>query len=110
MTREEFKNRLKEINAAIVNEIMAGNYEIEKTDKYTINISLKNIDFEICLWIGAADNNFRQYNYENYGTTLIEFTSKEKTILHKRFSKIKKESYREKRKKELLKELEQLNK
>ena len=112
MTPQEFKDHVKQLNTVIIDDIMAKKYEIKEFGKYTVTIHLSQYDIHLTLWVGNSYEYLCFYDGAGYSslTKLFKFSEKQKKILHKRFNSMVKESYNKKRKAELLKELEELEK
>ena len=81
MKTEDLKDRIKELNDYFVNKLVNGEYEVEKSDKYTVMVNIDGYRFNI--WIGNEGSNLQTYG-EGFDSNFMElfFDSDQKSMVY----------------------------
>ena len=86
MKTEELNDRVKELNDYFVNKLVNGEYEVEKSDKYTVMVNIDGYRFNI--WIGNEGSNLQTYGSGFKGNFMeLFFDSDQKSMVYKNLTR-----------------------
>ena len=80
MKTAELKSRIKELNDYFVEKLVNGEYEVEKSDKYTVMVNIDGYKFNI--WISNGESYVQTYG-QGFNDNFMElfFNEGQKSII-----------------------------
>ena len=86
MKTAELNSKIKELNDYFVNKLVNGEYEVEKSDKYTVMVNIDGYRFDI--WIANGESNLHTYGQGFNGNFMeLFFDSDQKSMVYKNLTR-----------------------
>jgi len=107
----DIEKQIKKVNDYFVKKLIDGDYEVYDSDSTTVKIQI-DFQYNFELWIANGPESFECYSSSFFSGMSsfmhLSFSDKEKKELHRKFNIYNSKSQRERRVKELTKELNNL--